>query len=316
MRLKRLYMSKVSVIVPVHDTERYLAACVASLQSQTLEDIEIILVENASTDNSLALCRQLAETDERIKVLHLETGDLSYARNQGIDAATSEFVAFVDSDDTVSADMYQTLLNIADEHELDIVYSNVVKIYDDRPPKYTYSEDGTVTIMTPKEMLVRNFMHQINTNACSMLVRRSLFSGLRFPEFMYFEDRAFTFRLIAEASRVGYINKAFYHYYQRSGSIIHLRNWKMYYDYAESDRIRLEFIRDSDMFTTEEKVRLSEKSADSLLRKLRHLHSLAKTHQQKEKLRDMAGNISLIPQGCHLPVKARIIRRIMKTFYL
>lgn len=309
-------MNKVSVIVPVHNTERYLAACVASLQSQTLKDIEIILVENASADNSLTLCRQLAESDKRIKVIHLDTGDLSYARNHGLDEATSEFVAFVDSDDTVSADMYQTLLNIAEEHELDIVYSNVVKIYDDRPPKYTYSEDGTITIMTPKEMLIRNFTHQINTNACSMLVRRSLFSELRFPEFMYFEDRAFTFRLIAEASRVGYINKAFYHYYQRTGSIIHLRNWKMYYDYAESDRIRLEFIRDSNMFTTEEKVKLSEKSADSLLRKLRHLRSLAKTQQQREKLRDMAGNISLIPQGCRLPMKARIIRRIMKTFYI
>ena len=309
-------MSRVSVIVPVHNTARYLAACVASLQRQTLQDIEIILVENASTDDSLSLCNKLAETDDRIKAIHLDVGDLSYARNRGIELASSEYVAFVDSDDTVAPEMYETLLAAAEEHALDIIYSNVVKIYDERPPKYIYSEDGSLTVMTPKDMLMRNFMQQINTNACSMLVRRTLFDSLKFPEFMYFEDRAFTFRLIAASSRTGYINKAFYNYYQRAGSIIHMRNWKMYYDYAESDRIRLEFIRDSRMFSDEEKLLISEKSADSLLRKLRHLRALAVTDEQKQSFSKMAENISLIPRGCRLPLKARIIRRFIKTFYL
>ena len=309
-------MSRVSVIVPVHNTARYLAACVASLQRQTLQDIEIILVENASTDDSLSLCNKLAETDDRIKAIHLDVGDLSYARNRGIELASSEYVAFVDSDDTVAPEMYETLLAAAEEHALDIIYSNVVKIYDERPPKYIYSEDGSLTVMTPKDMLMRNFMQQINTNACSMLVRRTLFDSLKFPEFMYFEDRAFTFRLIAASSRTGYINKAFYNYYQRAGSIIHMRNWKMYYDYAESDRIRLEFIRDSRMFSDEEKLLISEKSADSLLRKLRHLRALAVTDEQKQSFSKMAENVSLIPRGCRLPLKARIIRRFIKTFYL
>ena len=309
-------MSRVSVIVPVHNTARYLAACVASLQRQTLQDIEIILVENASTDDSLSLCNKLAETDDRIKAIHLDVGDLSYARNRGIELASSEYVAFVDSDDTVAPEMYETLLAAAEEHALDIIYSNVVKIYDERPPKYIYSEDGSLTVMTPKDMLMRNFMQQINTNACSMLVRRTLFDSLKFPEFMYFEDRAFTFRLIAASSRTGYINKAFYNYYQRAGSRIHMRNWKMYYDYAESDRIRLEFIRDSRMFSDEEKLLISEKSADSLLRKLRHLRALAVTDEQKQSFSKMAENVSLIPRGCRLPLKARIIRRFIKTFYL
>ena len=309
-----MFFPKVSVIIPVYNLANYIENTVASLLAQTYQNIEIILVENASSDGSLERCRELALADKRIKVLHSDIGDLSHARNLGIECASSEYVAFVDSDDTVAEDMYQVLLGIAEEHDLDIVYSNVVKVYDNCPPKYTYSEDGTITIMTPKEMLMRNFMHKINTNACSMLVKRSLFQNLRFPEFMYFEDRAFTFRLIAAASRTGYINKSFYNYYQRPGSIIHLRNWKMYYDYADSDRIRLKFINSSDMFSDEEKLKLSEKSADSLIRKIRHLYFMAKSESQKEQLREMIQSMSCIPPECHLPLKARIIRMFIKKY--
>lgn len=248
--------------------------------------------------------------------MHLEKGDLSYARNNGLTLATSEYVAFVDSDDTVKPEMYETLLGIAQEHNLDLVYSNIMKVYDNRPPKYIYTEDEKVLVMTPKEMLIKNFTHKINVNACTMIARKHLFDNLKFPEDMYFEDRAFTFRLINATSKVGYINKAFYHYYQRSGSIVHLKNWKMYYDFAESDRMRLEFIRDSKLFTDEEKLLVSRKSSESLLRKLRHLHAKARTAEQKKQFREMAKNIYLIPENCVLPMKARIIRRILKMFYV
>ena len=101
-------MSKVSVIVPVHNTEKYLEKCVNSITSQTLKDIEIILVENASDDGSLQKCKECAERDSRISVLSYEYGDLSYARNRGVEAAHSEYVAFVDSDDT----LYQEAVNL------------------------------------------------------------------------------------------------------------------------------------------------------------------------------------------------------------
>ncbi len=309
-------MSKVSVIVPVHNTEKYLEKCVASLKAQTLQDIEIILVENASTDNSLALCHKIAETDSRIKVMHLQKGDLSHARNNGLTLAESEYVAFMDSDDTVAPQMYETLLKIAEADNLDIVYSNIVKVYENRPPKYIYLEDESVNVMTSQEMLVLNFTQKINVNACTMIARKSLFDNLKFPEDMYFEDRAFTFRLINAAEKVGYINKAFYYYFQRPGSIVHLRNWKMYYDFAESDRMRMEFILNSQRFSDDEKLLLLEKSAESILRKLRHLHYMAKTPEQKYQFKEMARNINLIPNSCKLPLKARIIKKIIKTFYL
>ena len=104
-------MPKVSIIVPVHNTEPYLEKCVKSLMIQTLEDIEIILVENASTDGSLALCYKLAEADERIKVLSLERGDVSAARNTGIQHLW-HLCSFFDSDDYVAPNMYEELYNL------------------------------------------------------------------------------------------------------------------------------------------------------------------------------------------------------------
>ena len=135
-------MSKISVIVPVHNTEQYLEKCVRSLTSQTLKDIEIILVENASTDGSLSLCKALAAQDERISYVHSDVGDLAAARNLGLTIAASEYVAFVDSDDTVQPDMYETLYTLATENNLDIIYSNYIKVYENRAPRSLYEENG------------------------------------------------------------------------------------------------------------------------------------------------------------------------------
>lgn len=309
-------MSRISIIVPVHNTEKYLEDTVRSIFEQKVKDVEIILVENGSTDGSLALCHKIAETDERIKVMHLDRGDLAYARNSGLTLATSEYVAFLDSDDTVKPEMYEILLGIAEEHDLDMVYCNFVKKYDDLIDMYNYTEDGSITIMTPKEMLIRNFTQRINVNACTMISRRKLYDHLKFPENMYYEDRAFTFRLVNASSKVGYINKPLYNYYQRKDSIIHSRSWKWYYDYAESDRLRLEFINNSDLFTPKEKTYLCEISAVSMLRKLRHVRKKAKTPEQKQKFLEMARSISLIPADCKLTAKTKLIRKIINSFYL
>lgn len=309
-------MSKVSIIVPVHNTEKYLRMTVESLAGQTLQDIEIILVENASTDGSLELCHELAKADERIKVMHLDKGDLSHARNNGLKQATSEYVAFVDSDDAVLPEMYETLYSIASEHDLDMMYCNHAMIYDDRPPRYLLPEDGTVHIMDNKEALSLHFTGRMDTIACSMLVRKSLFDNLQFPEDMYFEDRAFTFLLVDASKKVGYIKKAFYNYYQRSGSICHAMDWKRYYDFADAESRRLRYLSDSEKFSDAEKARLAAKAADSMLRRLRHLHAEAKTERQKSMTLNMTKNIYLIPDGCRLPLKARLIKWYLRTFRL
>ena len=120
-------MHKISIIVPVHNAEKYLRTSVASLQEQTYQNLEIVLVENASSDGSLALCHEIASEDSRIKVISLAKGDPSLARNEGIKASSGEFIGFIDSDDTVESDMYEQMLNIAVQENLDIIFCDFVK---------------------------------------------------------------------------------------------------------------------------------------------------------------------------------------------
>ena len=308
-------MSKISVIIPVHNTQDYLPKCMESVLGQTMHDIEIILVENASTDNSLELCHKYAASDSRVKVIHSDVGDLSSARNAGLDLATSEYVSFLDSDDTIEPETYETLYSFLMSNDLDLVYFNHVQIFDDRPPKYTFRETGDAIVLTPKRLLMKQFMHKAPVHACTMVVRRKLFDNLRFPEFMSYEDRAFTYLLINSCQKVGYIDKAFYNYYQRSGSIVHTRSWKHYYDYAHAEKKRLEFIIHSDLFTSAEKKRVSKYIAEGFLSKLRSANKMASTKYEKKLSRKMVKSISMIPKGCKLRMKSRMYKLFIKARY-
>ena len=289
--------------------------CLDSVRQQTLEDIEIILVENASTDRSQEKCQEYAQKDPRIKFIHLDVGDLAHARNQGLMLATAEYVAFLDSDDYVAREMYEEHYTFAKEHNLDIVYSNHVKVYDDKPSRYSYKETGERKVMTPKEMLMLNLTHRIPVNSCTMIIRRKFFDTMHFPEFSYYEDRRLTYKLINESKKVGYIDKAYYHYYQRSGSIVHTPSWKNYYDFAFAEKRRLEFIDSSPLFTAEEKIHLSKIVAETFLSKLCRANQKAKTNEQKVKSRKLISAMSLIPKGCNLKLKSRIYRKLIKVMY-
>lgn len=308
-------MASLSVIIPVHNMQDYLPKCVESVRKQTLHELEIILVENASSDDSLKLCQAYAAQDSRIRVMHLDVGDLSTARNRGVAEATSEYVAFLDSDDSIAPDMYETLYGFAVENKLDLVYSNHVHVFDDKPPKYHYKETGKSYVLTPKELLMMNFAHKVPLNSCTMIVKRKFFDTMQFPEFKYYEDRAFTYLLIAASERVGYIDKAFYLYYQRKGSIVHTKHWKMYYDFAHAEKERLEFIMKSQMFTDEEKRMAAKKVTETFLAKLLRTNRKAKTKEQKGLSRKLVHSMSLIPKECKIKMKSRLYRRIIKALY-
>ena len=116
---------KVSVIVPVYNTEKYLQRCLDSLVNQTLQEIEIILVDDGSKEPCAALCDTWAETDPRIKVVHKINGGLGFARNTGMEAATGEYMGFVDSDDYIEPQMYEKLYEAAVKHDADLVISGI-----------------------------------------------------------------------------------------------------------------------------------------------------------------------------------------------
>lgn len=308
-------MPKVSIIIPVHNTAEYLAKCVASVTAQTLTDTEIILVENASTDNSLELCHQIALTDKRIKVLHIDEADLSTARNAGVEMASGEYVGFVDSDDTIHPEMYEHMYSLAKEYDLGLVDCNFYCTYDNKPNKYPYSQDGSVRILSAKEAVSLNLREKISRVVCTMLYKRSLFETLQFPTHMYYEDRASTFLFMAAAHRVGIINKAYYAYYQRTGSINRSKNFRKYRDYALADCRRLQFINESSFYTTrKERANAAYKSGNALIRTLGHMVTCAKTKEEKTETARLSHNVALIPQGTAIALKQYAILLYIKIW--
>lgn len=308
-------MAKVSIIIPVHNTERYLRQCVDSVLRQTLKDIEIILVENGSDDNSPELCRELASEDARIKVVILEKGDLPAARNAGVMMASSDFVGFVDSDDLIAPDMYGRMYDAAVREGADIVNCNYVKIYNNgRRPKYQYCEDDRETVLSPKEMISLNMKEAISQSACTLLVRRDILLSRPFDEGVKFEDRRITFMFYAMSGRCVRINKSLYYYYQYRGGIVRKgrRVFRINYDFADADRIRLDFIRNSGMFSPSEQTELAPKSAESFLRKLNRMRREISCREDRAMLREIMKSAELIPDGCRLSLKARIILFVVR----
>ena len=116
-----------TIIIPVYNTEKYLERCVESVRNQTYDNLEIILIDDGSTDASGGICDRLAEEDGRIVVLHKKNGGQSSARNMGLDIATGELIGFVDSDDYIVPDMYETLYNLMNEYEAEISCCNFEK---------------------------------------------------------------------------------------------------------------------------------------------------------------------------------------------
>ena len=124
-------MALISVIIPVYKVEEYLENCIQSVIKQTVSDLEIILVDDGSPDQCPEICDLWADKDSRIKVIHKENGGLSDARNAGMKVATGEYVSFIDSDDYISLDFYETLLETIVDNDSDIVECGVVKFYED-----------------------------------------------------------------------------------------------------------------------------------------------------------------------------------------
>ena len=308
-------MHKISIIVPVHNTEKYLRKCVASLQDQTYKNLEIILVENASTDNSLALCHTIAKEDDRIKVISLEMGDLSHARNEGIKVSSGEFLGFIDSDDTVEPNMYEDMLSLALKENLDIVFCDFVKKYDYRSDRYVFKNCGEITVAPAKEILKLNFKDKIPQSACTLLSRKSLFEGVSFPVKRYYEDTATTWKLLLKAQKAGHIARPYYHYYRHAGTIAHTANLKIHYHHVLADIERIEYINSAQEYSHEEKLELGSKPLEGFYRHFRKMVKLAKTKEEKDICLNCREWAKALPYEYHLRRKFSRIRNMSNNYW-
>ena len=213
-------MCVVSVIVPIYKVENVLHYCIDSILNQTYKDFELILVDDGSPDNSGKICYDYAEKDSRIKVIHKKNGGLSDARNVGMAVATGEYISFIDSDDYVSDDFFECLLDIMNKENSDIAECSVVKFYEDNRFD-EFSDDLSVkTYDTQDAMSALIAENQFHQHVWNKLYKTELVKDIPYAVGKLNEDEFWTYQVFGRANKVSKLNKTMYYYFQRNSSIM------------------------------------------------------------------------------------------------
>lgn len=199
---------KVSVIVPVYNTEKFLKKCIDSIVNQTLEEIEIILINDGSTDNSYIICDEYSKKyPQKIKYINNKNIGCSATRNLGINLAKGEYIAFVDSDDYIDKEMYQDMYEKAKKEDLDIVICGL---------NYINQRTQEIRSSFPKSVNnKRDYLSHKNriANPVNKIFRKEILNNISFPiNTHYGEDMVFCFKSILEANKIGHIEETYYNY--------------------------------------------------------------------------------------------------------
>lgn len=224
-KLKEASNIKVSIIVPVYNVEDYLEECLESLINQSLKEIEIICVNDGSTDNSLKILNKYKELDNRIKVISQDNQGLSASRNNGLSFATGEYVLFVDSDDWIDLNACEYLYNKSKSKNLDVAYF-LIKNYDDESKEF-YDEDYFNLASLPHSFDntvfnhrdIKEYIFPLSVQVGQKFYKRSLIKDLKFIEGIFFEDNPYQWEVLLSAERISVFRKHFYFYRKRKGSI-------------------------------------------------------------------------------------------------
>lgn len=217
---RKIVNGLLSVIIPVYNIEPYLRKCIESVLNQTYTNMEVILIDDGSTDGSGAICDEYQSKDRRVKVFHKENGGQSTARNWGLRIATGEFLGFVDADDYIETDMYESLLREMDE-DVDIVTCGTFIDFPENQHSqnklayYISKRQKFDNISAIEELLRYNiFCYSV----CDKIFRKKLFDNIRFPEGRTCEDLPVAYALFAKSRNVVHLGQPKYHYFQRDNS--------------------------------------------------------------------------------------------------
>lgn len=208
----------ISVIVPVYNVEKYLRKCVKTIQQQTYEDLEIILVDDGSPDECPIICDELSQHDNRIKVIHKENGGLSSARNEGLNVASGDYVTFVDSDDAINPQMYERMLHSIFDHNADISMCGCNTLTDKGVVLAT--DEFAEGKIYEGEDLIRNIILPLKTASWNKIFKRSAIGASRFPEGkIHGEDLVFLMNVAKPDIRLVTTEYIGYNYFKRGNSI-------------------------------------------------------------------------------------------------
>lgn len=248
----------ISVIVPVYNVEPYLRECLDSIINQTYCDLEILIIDDGSTDGSPQICEEYREKDERIRVFHTENRGQSAARNLGLDNARGDWIMFVDSDDYVSPDFCAIPHQTALKHGADLVIFGRKRVGWPNPPEEKEHPSGVLTWQEGVE--------HGRPAPWNKLYQCDLFRGIRYPEGRVFEDFATTHRLVYAANRIVRIDTPLYYYRYREDSTSRRKDDRVFNDLYLAHLERYQFLLDHGYQWEEEKRIVFSKSLDYLER--------------------------------------------------
>ena len=216
-------MKKISVIVPVYNAEKYIDRCIQSIIAQTYTNLEVILADDGSPDNSGAICDEWAKKDDRIRVIHKPNGGVSSARNTGLDAAMGDYIAFVDSDDTVKSNWLSDLMDMNKAFDADLITFGTEKIMDGQ---VINTESMPTFFASDRDELSQHFcrfFEDVFGSVCTKLYKRNIIQSfhIRFDRTLSInEDAFFDYAFIPQAIKIINCENCYYqyHYYKNSSS--------------------------------------------------------------------------------------------------
>lgn len=236
-------MDLISVIVPVYKVEKYLDRCVESIVNQTYRNLEIILVDDGSPDNCGAMCDAWAAKDSRIKVIHKENGGLSDARNTGMAVATGQYIGFIDSDDFISPEMYQLLLDRLVTDHSDISACGVEMVYENGTPSQPLTCSGYCLLSQEQAMAAVIDESWLKQPVWYKLYKTELIKDIPFPVGKYHEDVFWTYQVVARVTTVSVFDTPCYYYLQRRSSIMGERFSLRRLDALEAKCLRYDYLQ-------------------------------------------------------------------------
>lgn len=229
----------ITVIVPVYNVEPYLRKCLDSIVNQTYRDLEILVIDDGSTDGSGRICDEYTEKDARIRVFHTENRGLSCARNLGLDKAKGSWIGFVDSDDWIEAHAIQRFLDTAMTTGADIAACRFYQEYVDRTIE---SPGANEPFIVEGDKILRSMLveRKMSEDVWNKFYSAKLFNNIRYPEGRIFEDYATTYKLIQKSRRLAYIPDCLIHYRNRENSLSNIHSMKSLVDYWSVYRERFD----------------------------------------------------------------------------
>ncbi len=217
-------MYKVNCIVPIYNVEKYVDKCIASLLNQSYQQLEIILVDDGSTDHSGDICDRYAQKDNRVRVVHKENGGLSSARNAGLDVAEGEYILFIDGDDYLVPDSVDCLMNLQKkfEYKLDLIQFFYDEVEEDEESLFCSEREDRIEMCTDRRIMFEKLyeLGGVAASACTKMYHKKLFEDLRFKEGIIHEDEYMVTDILRKVKNCLYTNRSLYRYVMRPGSIV------------------------------------------------------------------------------------------------